>query len=187
MSILSNSLHRSVPLSTAGKAWCRLCGGRVSFIKGTGFHKTTLQNPNTWTIRWVKWRSDHTFFYQVFLYMFQLIGVSDEQRLSANSLTSVYHFQQIHSLKKNGSDKGLHDPERNLIDIFQDLLICLYLFFFTEILTSYKQDFFCPSFCSSSNHSAKSVWKPIIKLCHDQWIGRYFYAKLARYNTTSLL
>lgn len=119
-------LPHSVPLSTATKAWCCLCGVRVLFIKGTGFHKTILQNPNAWTIRWVKWRSDHTFSYRVPPCMFQLIGVSDEQRLNANSLTSVYYFQQIHFLKKNGSDKGLHDPERNSIDIFQNLLICLF-------------------------------------------------------------
>jgi len=61
-------------------------------------------------------------------------------------MSSVYYFQQIHSLKENSSDKGLHDPERNLINIFQNFLICLCLFFFPEILTSYKQDLFALHF-----------------------------------------
>lgn len=96
---------------------------------------------------------------------FQLIWDCDEWMLNVSSIASAYYFQQTHSSRRNDSGKGLHDPERNFIIIFQNFPILLVPHDFLK----FWPFFFYPLFCSSSYGSAKPVWKPIIKLCHDQW------------------
>lgn len=58
-------------------------------------------------------------------HVFQLIWDGDEWRLNVSCTASAYYFQQTHSSRRDGSGKGLHDPERNLTNIFQNCPIFL--------------------------------------------------------------
>lgn len=68
----SHELSRS--MAAAALCSCIVMSGMTQFTQDefddyhsrkTGFYKTTLQNSNAGTIRWVKWRSNHTFLNQV--------------------------------------------------------------------------------------------------------------------------
>lgn len=116
-------------------------------------------------------------------HVFQLIWDCDEWRLNVSSTASAYYFQQSHSLRRNGSGKGLHDPERNLINIFQNFPIFLFSHAFLKFWP--RTDNWFSLFILDLHPVAQQ------SLCESQLLnfaminGKMYCAKLARCNTMS--
>lgn len=177
MLISSNPLHCPVTLAAASLCSCVVVWAVIQFMQDKDAlyhsrkidsHKATLQNPKEKTIRWVKWRSDHTFLNQV------PTSVSVNLRLWWLKIKCKLHSQWIllpadSFFKEEWSGKGLHDLERNLINVFQNFPIFLVPHAFLKFWPLTDNKFFLPCILFFISWSSQFVWKPIIELCHDQW------------------
>lgn len=117
--------------------------------------------------------------------VFQLIWDCDEWTLNVSSIASAYYFQQTHSSRRNDSGKGLHDPERNFIIIFQNFPILLVPHDFLKFWPLNDNILFFFTLCFVLHHMAQQ------SLCESQLLNfamiseKMCCAKLARCNTMS--